>query len=127
MIISKRALASEMDKKLIDLEARSMRDNLMLYGIKEGGDAENCGALVKTFCADVLHVDNAHNLMFDRVHRVGGKSGKTRPFVAKFHYYADRERVRQTSFIYTSRPRNSGSGLNYRKDSVTHGNRFTPP
>ena len=70
----------------------------MFYGIKEG--AENCGALVKTFCADVLHVENAHNLMFDRVHRVGGKSGKTRPIVAKFHYYTDRERVRHASFTY---------------------------
>ena len=43
----------------------------MFYGIKEGGGAENCGELVKTLCADILHVDNAHNLLFDRVHRVG--------------------------------------------------------
>ena len=31
----------EIDSKLIDLEARSMRDNLMFYGIREGGFPEN--------------------------------------------------------------------------------------
>lgn len=92
--------ASEMDKKLLDLEARSMRDNLMFYGIKEGGDAENCDNLVKTLMADVLHIRNAHDIMLDRVHRVGQKTGRTRPIVAKFHYYTDRERVRQASYTY---------------------------
>ena len=94
--------ASEMDRKLTDLESRSMRDNLMFYGLKEGGDAENCGEQVKELMVSVLHVDNANNILFDLVHRVGQKSGKNRPIVAKFHYYTDRERVRQTSYTYAN-------------------------
>ena len=103
----------EMDKKLIDLEAGSMRDSLMFYGIKEGGGAENCDELAKTLCADILHVDNAHNLLFDRVHRAFQKSGNTRPIFAKFHYYTDRERVRQASLPTrrTLKLQSSRSGL----------------
>ena len=37
-----------LDAKVIDLESRSMRENLMFYGIKEGGDAENRRNLSKT-------------------------------------------------------------------------------
>ena len=37
----------QIDSKLTDLEARSMRDNLMFYGISEGGDEEDCERLVK--------------------------------------------------------------------------------
>ena len=94
--------ANAMDRKLTDLEARSMRDNLMFYGLKEGGEAENCGEQVKELMASVLHVENAHDILFDRVHRVGQKSGKIRPIVAKFHYYTDRERVRHASYTYAN-------------------------
>ena len=41
----------------------------------------------------------AHELKFDRLQRVGPKSAtKTRPIVAKFHYYEQREQVRKLSF-----------------------------
>ena len=89
----------EIDSKLIDLEARSMRDNLMFYGIREGGTPENCEMLVKELCDKTLGMHTAHELKFDRVHRVGPKSAtKTRPIVAKFHYYEQREQVRKLSF-----------------------------
>ena len=78
-----------------------MRDNLMFYGIKEGGEAENCSELVKDVCLNVLHVDNANDMLFDRAHRVGQKSATARPIVVKFHYYTDREKVRQASFTYS--------------------------
>ena len=77
-----------MDSKLIDLEARSMRDNLMFYGIPEGGDHENCEMLVKELCETTLGMDQAYNLKFDRMHRVGTKAAaKVRPrFRGKGHY-----------------------------------------
>ena len=93
--------ASAMEQRLTDLEARSMRDNLMFYGIKEGGETENCSELVKDICLNVLHVDNANDMLFDRAHRVGQKSATARPIVVKFHYYTDREKVRQASFTYS--------------------------
>lgn len=88
----------KLDTKLIDLEARSMRDNLMFYGIPEGGPNENCDELVKGVCANVLQMDNTRNMLFDRAHRVGQRSARTRPIVVKFHYYSERENVRQVSF-----------------------------
>ena len=88
-----------MDSKLIDLEARSMRDNLMFYGIPEGGDHENCEMLVKELCETTLGMDQAYNLKFDRMHRVGTKAAaKVRPIVGKFHYYEQREQVRKLWF-----------------------------
>lgn len=90
--------SAKLDTKLIDLEARSMRDNLMFYGIPEGGPNENCEELVKGVCADVLRMENPRNMLFDRAHRVGQRSARTRPIVVKFHYYSEREKVRQVSF-----------------------------
>ena len=90
-----KSLHSERDQlktKLTDLEARSMRDNLMFYGLKETKD-ENCETLVKDFCTNKLEIEGA-KLVFDRVHRVGGNTAKKpRPIVAKFHYYSEREAV----------------------------------
>ena len=87
------------DSKLVDLEARSMRDNLMFYGIPEGGEHEDCEKLVKGLCEKTLGMLRAHELKFDRAHRVGSKSGaKVRPIVAKFHYYEEREYVRKIAF-----------------------------
>ena len=34
-------------EKMVDLESRSMRENLMFYGIPECGDGKNCNELVK--------------------------------------------------------------------------------
>ena len=55
---------------------------------------------MKTICSEVLHVDTARDMMFDRAHRVGQKSATTRSIVVKFHCYTDQEKVRQASFTY---------------------------
>ena len=89
---------AELDKKLVDLEARSMRENLMFYGIPEEGEKENCEAKVKQVITDILHMESVDGIIFDRAHRVGQKSASTRPIVVKFHYYTQREKVRQTAF-----------------------------
>lgn len=72
--------ANEMDKKLTDVEAGSMLDNLMFYKIKEGGDAEKCDSLVKTLITDMLHVRNTHDIILGR----GQKTDRTRPIVDNF-------------------------------------------
>ena len=91
-----------MKEKMVDLESRSMRENLMFYGIPEGGDGENCDELVKNVCKDVLKLTDSDRILFDRVHRVGAKTRtKARPIVAKFHYYHERETVRKRAFEYS--------------------------
>ena len=57
--------------KVTDLESRSMRDNLLFYGITERGQHENCEGLVKEVCVDTLGLQDAENMTFDRIHRMG--------------------------------------------------------
>lgn len=60
-----------MKPKLTDLEAHSMRENLVFFffGITESKTGK-CEQLVKTFCQDKLDID-ATNMTFDRAHRMG--------------------------------------------------------
>ena len=46
----------------------------------------------------LLHIEDAQGMLFDLAHRVGQKSAATRPIVVIFHYYSDREKVRQALF-----------------------------
>ena len=93
--------SKKMKEKLVDLESRSIRENLMFYGIPDGGKDEDCDALVKDVCKEVLKLTDADRILFDRMHRVGTRTGhKARPIVAKFHYYHERETVRKRAFDY---------------------------
>ncbi|KAK3082855.1 hypothetical protein FSP39_007224 [Pinctada imbricata] len=88
----------ELNDQQLDLQTRSMRDNLIFYGIEEK-DGENCESVLKEFIADVLKVEQ--RVEFHRVHRMGRKiHGKIRPIVAKFVQFKEREVVRKS--VYTS-------------------------
>ena len=88
-----------LEAKVTDLESRSMRDNLLFYGIAERGQLENCEELIKNICIDILEIPEAVDFKFDRVHRVGSYSkNKVRPIVGKFHNFKRREIVRQKAF-----------------------------
>jgi len=58
--------------ELLDIKARSMRENLMFYGIPEStaGQTENCEQLVKELIRLKLQLDTEH-MQFDRSHRLG--------------------------------------------------------
>ena len=85
--------SAEFDTKPMDLESRSMTDNLLFYGTPEGGDKEDCGRLVKNVLRDLLHIPNAGDILFDRAQRAEQRSANTRPVVVKFHYFTDREKI----------------------------------
>ena len=105
------AHTQKIDTKLDDLESRSMRENLLFYGIQEN-DNENCEALVLDLIK--THLDISSNISLDRVHRIGANKEKgTRPIVAKFHNYKDRELVRTTSYDKQEvlKPMNLGIGI----------------
>lgn len=100
----------QLKTKLVDLESRSMRENLLFYGIQENV-AEDCETLIKTFCSEKLNID-ASTMIFDRVHRIGGNSArKPRPIVAKFHYYQERERVRKKGYDCSDQLKVNGQGI----------------
>lgn len=87
-----------MYSKITELEFRSMRDNLIFYGIPETTGQENCDDLVKNLIETKLQIDTC-DIIFDRVHRMGSNAAqKPRPIVGKFHYYSDREKVREKSY-----------------------------
>ena len=103
---------AKLGSKVTDLESRSMRDNLLFYGVPEGGNTENCELMIKNVMAEKLNIPDVHTIMFDRVHRVGSAShNKVRPIVAKFHYYNQREIVRQASYDRAEELKNHNLGV----------------
>ena len=92
----------KLESKVTDLEARSMRENLLFHGIPESHN-ENCELLIKQFMAAELKIEHeiVDAMVLDRVHRIGRYAkgpNFVRPIVAKFHKYTDRERVRELGY-----------------------------
>ena len=91
--------SAKLETKVVDLESRSMRDNLLFCGIDESGEHENCERLIKQVCVDHLKMPEAKDMLIDRAHRLGVlKPNKTRPTVAKFHYYGQKEAVKSRPY-----------------------------
>ena len=71
------------------LEYRSLRDNLLFHGLPEKLE-ENCEQLISDLIHTQLNIDS--DIKFERVHRIGKIGVKdSRPIVAKFHEFKDRE------------------------------------
>lgn len=92
--------------RLLDLEARSMKDNLIFYGLSEppppkhGEDPvpDDCDKLVRGLLKDTLDMDPTL-IEFNRIHRLGGNKRKSpRPIIVNFRRFADRENIRRKSY-----------------------------
>ena len=80
----------DLRERHIDLQCKTMRDNLIFNGIIEE-DEENTEETIKDFIKKEMEI--IQTIEFHRVHRMGRKiSGKTRPIVAKFVLHKDREK-----------------------------------
>ena len=83
--------------KIVDLQARSMRDNLMFFNIPEN-EPENTTDIIHKILEEKMEIRDAQNTVkIDRSHRIGKKregNQKPRPIVVKFNFYQDREYVR---------------------------------
>uniref|UniRef100_A0A3Q2W1E0 L1 transposable element RRM domain-containing protein n=1 Tax=Haplochromis burtoni TaxID=8153 RepID=A0A3Q2W1E0_HAPBU len=81
----------QLKDKIDDLENRSRRSNLRILNIPE--QAEAVGFLEK-FIPQILGNDNfTSHITLERVHRVGKKSDRPRPLIAKFLNFRDKEKV----------------------------------
>jgi FtsZ-binding cell division protein ZapB len=82
--------------KVIDLQARSMRGNLLFFNIPES-EKENTTEIIHDLLESKLEMTDARNkVKIDRSHWIGKRKAgnqKPRPIVAKFNYYQDREFV----------------------------------
>lgn len=88
----------------LDLQSRSMRDNLIFTGIDEQREesADMCEQMLNKFIEEKLGITD--EISFHRVHRMGRKqTNKNRPIVAKFVNFKDREKVHiKTKNFYNS-------------------------
>lgn len=90
-----RSELKELSERHLDLQTRSMRDNLVFDGIPETLE-EDAEQVLKNFIKDELNITD--DIEFHRVHRMGRKGGpRHRPIVAKFVMFKDRERVRRAA------------------------------
>ena len=90
-------LNSTLNSRVIDLQARSMRDNLIFYNIKES-DREDTTEIIKDIIENTLGIENAKSIKIDRSQRMGKKQAKRTTkqlaiVVAKFNYFLDKEQV----------------------------------
>lgn len=107
----------EMKGAILDLQCRSMRDNLIFSGIPEQ-PTDDPEQAIKDFMQSALKLplDSVNNIGFHRVHRLGAKvntTGKPRAIIAKFEHFKQKELVKSkakelkgTSFsIYDQYPK----------------------
>lgn len=93
-------IEEEQKEKLLDLQSREMRDNLLFYGIKEEKDEtdKDCVDKVLNIVEKELKIPHAKQIPIHRAHRMGRyQHTKTRPIVAKFAFYPNREEIRKSA------------------------------
>ena len=94
---------NKVKEQLVDLKCREMRDNLLFYNVDEerGETDDACMEKVLGIIEDEMRIENARrDMSVHRAHRIGRfTNGKTRPIVAKFVLYPDRERVRKAGSV----------------------------
>ena len=83
-------------EQLLQDQTRSMRCNLVFYGIKEQND-EDPEDVVRGFIEQVMNI-NTRNIEIERSHRIGARHrDRVRPLVVKFLRYKDKEWVRKAA------------------------------
>ena len=90
---------------ILDLQARSMRDNLLFMGFPECDSFEdrkneNCVKMVHDFCRDRLKISDAHDsVKIERAHRLGRYTrNKSRPIIVKFNHFPDKMLIKSRAF-----------------------------
>lgn len=95
---------TRLNEEVLDLQSRSMRDNLLFFGIPECSTfdqrkEEDCLNKIQMFCENSLKIENVDAIKIDRAHRIGNfNSNKTRPIVVKFNYFPDKLRVKRAAY-----------------------------
>lgn len=94
---SLRAECNELHSVVEDLQCRSMKNNLVFTGLREQYN-ENTEDKVKEFIWNELGIQS--NIEFGNVHRFKKRiSGRNRPIVARFIYFADRQAVMERGYL----------------------------
>ena len=90
--------------ELLYLQVRSMRFNLLFYGVVDRGPAENTEQVLNTFLEQELNITNAP---IQVTHRLGPyRESQTRPrtIVAHFVNIGDKERIKKAAKMLAGKP-----------------------
>ena len=104
---------------VLDLQCRSMKNNLIFTGLHEVSN-EYTEDLLRDFLYSELGID--YKIEFGNVHRFGRNAWDRRPIVARFLYFADLQHVLDSAYKLRNRPLNSSSLGRLKID----GNNYTP-
>ena len=96
--VSKKKDNAVLKGRLVDLEDRQRRDNLVFDGIPDGPKetSVDCERKAKKNIQDKLKVPNANKLVMGRVHRIGPykpNQSKPRQTIVKFDLFKHRNKV----------------------------------
>ncbi|XP_045214329.1 uncharacterized protein LOC123564656 [Mercenaria mercenaria] len=93
---------NRLSEEMLDIQSRSMRDNLLFFNfeeckVPEERKAEDCRKKLLDFFATDLGIQEAQtSIKIDRAHRVGSYAiGKIRPIVGKFNSSVDKYDIKQ--------------------------------
>ena len=88
----------KLEDRMIDQQARSRRNNLMFFGVKEEGGREDCEKMVRDIIKDI---GVTGGVAIERAHRnptgVRPAGSKPRPLVCKFLDFKDKEAVKKNA------------------------------
>ena len=83
-------------ERILYQEVYNRRENLRFFGLPESTEStiEDSSEVLYRFLERDLDIEGARSIEFQRVHRLGRKkAGTSRPIIARFLRYPDRERV----------------------------------
>lgn len=94
------AHTEKLQSEIVDIRARSMRSNLVLYNLPEK-EKEDPFKTVRDLFSVKMKIDENQEIEIERAHRIEGKrdDGKPRPIVVKFLRYQDKEYVRKSAYL----------------------------
>jgi hypothetical protein len=86
----------DLQSKVLDLQCRSMKNNLVFTGLCQS-QLENCENKLRGFIRQELEID--HYIEFGNIHRFGRRrTNNARPIVARFFYHNDQQMVLQNAY-----------------------------
>ncbi|VDI29323.1 Hypothetical predicted protein [Mytilus galloprovincialis] len=101
----------ELKEKVLEMQAHSMKYNLIFSGIKERSERQNekVEDTIKEFISNELKIDS-EAIQFQNVHRLKNRGdGKPRNIIAKFVKYSDHEMIRSAAYEHLKNKKRGGS------------------
>lgn len=110
MIAQQRTKMSMQDEQILDLTARSMRDNIVVQGIPEKPKEswDDTKRALMDFFSEKMKIPNTNDIIIDRAHRSGNKhngpGAKPRPIIAKLMTQKSKDTIFRNTRSLSGKP-----------------------